>query len=161
MQDLFERGVILKIALLVDEIYEETKITIECNEIDDDIQDLINYIKEHRTEFIIGKDGDTQHIIKPDEVHYFHTENNAVVAITNKGSFILKEKLYELENSLSSKGFIRLSKSVIANIHEIARFEASFNGTLCVYFKTGEKEYVTRTYVKTIKEAFKMKRRNQ
>lgn len=151
----------MKIDLLVDEIYKETKLTIECNEIDENVQGIINYIKEQKTTFIIGKEGDMQHIIKPDEVHYFHTENNAVVAVTSKGTFILKEKLYELENSLSSHKFIRLSKSVIANIHQIARFEASFNGTLCVYFKTGEKEYVTRTYVKSIKEAFKMNRRNQ
>lgn len=149
----------MKIALLVDDIYQETKVTIECNKINDDIQGLINFIKEQKTKFIIGKQGEMQHIIKPNEVHYFHTENNAVVAVTQKGSFILKEKLYELESSLMSHQFIRISKSVIANIHEIARFDAAFNGTLCVYFRSGKKEYVSRTYVKTIKDAFKMNRR--
>ncbi|MFF2447564.1 LytTR family DNA-binding domain-containing protein [Neobacillus sp. NPDC058068] len=100
-----------------------------------------------------------QHILKPVDIHYFHMENEHVVAVTETDSFILKEKLYELEALLPSSKFIRLSKSVIANLHELSRFEASFNGTLCVYFKSGKKEYVSRTYVPVIKEALKLNRR--
>jgi DNA-binding LytR/AlgR family response regulator len=70
---------------------------------------------------------------------------------------LLKEKLYELEKLLPSNKFVR-AKSVIANLHELSRFEASFNGTLCVYFKSGVKEYVFRRYVHAIKKALKMNR---
>ncbi|MDQ7864822.1 LytTR family DNA-binding domain-containing protein [Peribacillus frigoritolerans] len=51
----------------------------------------------------------------------------------------MKERLYELERDLPGNQFVRLSKSVIANLDELSRFEASFNGTLCVYFRSGEK----------------------
>ncbi|MEG0439840.1 MAG: LytTR family DNA-binding domain-containing protein, partial [Solibacillus sp.] len=110
-------------------------------------------------EFLIGRDEDMQHILKPEDIHYFHTESESVIAVTSTGSFKLKEKLYELEEILPSNKFIRLSKSVIVNLHELSRFEASFNGTLCVYFKSGAKEYVSRTYVNIVKEALKMNRR--
>ena len=100
-----------------------------------------------------------QHILKPTDIHYFHTEMDAVVAVTTDGSFKIQEKLYELKQILPSTKFIRLSKSIIANLHELSRFEASFNGTLCVYFKSGAKEYVSRTYVNAIKDALKMNRR--
>ncbi|WP_193747797.1 LytTR family DNA-binding domain-containing protein, partial [Neobacillus niacini] len=85
--------------------------------------------------------------------------NDHIIAVTEIDSFILKEKLYELEALLPSKKFIRLSKSVIANLNQLSRFEASFNGTLCVYFKSGKKEYVSRNYVPAIKEALKLNRR--
>src|SRR5690606_32535458 len=39
-----------------------------------------------------------------------------------------------------------------------SRFEASFNGTLCVYFKSGVKEYISRRYVHAIKKALKKNR---
>jgi len=149
----------LKLSLNIDKTFIETKVTIEGPELDEQIQELMNFIHGREQQFLIGKKGEMQHILKPDDVHYFHTENDHVIAVTATDSFILKEKLYELEAMLNSNKFIRLSKSVIANLHELSRFEASFNGTLCVYFKSGKKEYVSRTYVPVIKEALKLNRR--
>lgn len=149
----------MKLSLNIDKTFIETKVTIEGPELDEQIQELMNFIHGREQQFLIGKKGEMQHILKPDDVHYFHTENDHVIAVTATDSFILKEKLYELEAILNSNKFIRLSKSVIANLHELSRFEASFNGTLCVYFKSGKKEYVSRTYVPVIKEALKLNRR--
>lgn len=149
----------MKVTLDIDSDYEETKVTIHCNEVDDSIKEILDFLKGKKTEFLVGRDGEMQHILKPDEIHYFHTEKEGVIAVTAEGSYSLKEKLYELEEILSSTKFIRLSKSVIANLHELSRFEASFNGTLVVHFKSGVKEYVSRTYVSGIKEALKMNRR--
>ena len=149
----------MKVSLDIDSDYEETKVTIHCSEVDESIKEILDFLKGKKTEFLVGRDGEMQHILKPEEIHYFHTENEGVVAVTSEGSFMLKEKLYELENILPSTKFIRLSKSVIANLHELSRFEASFNGTLCVHFKSGAKEYVSRTYVSGIREVLKMNRR--
>ncbi|KRG14876.1 LytTR family DNA-binding domain-containing protein [Lederbergia galactosidilytica] len=149
----------MKISLDIDQDHEQTKVTIHCKELDDSIQEILDFLKGKETEFIIGKDGEMQHILKPNDIHYFHTEAETVVAVTPAGSFKLKEKLYELEEILPSSKFVRLSKSVIANLHELSRFEPSFNGTLCVHFKSGAKEYVTRHYVKNIKESLKLNRR--
>lgn len=151
----------MKVSLEIDQKFEETKVLIECQCLDASVQDLLDFIKGMDTEFIVGRDGEMQHILKPDEIHYFHTKKDGVIAVTANGSFKLKEKLYELEEILPANKFIRLSKSVIANLHELSRFEASFNGTLCVYFKSGAKEYVSRTYVNTIKETLKMNRRRK
>ena len=150
----------MKLFLKLNKAYTETTVTVESPEMDDEVKQLIEYIHSLDQQFLIGKKEEMQHILKPADIHYFHTEKDGVVAVTSEGSFKLKEKLYELEDILPSNKFIRLSKSVIANLHEMSRFEASFNGTLCVYFKSGAKEYVSRTYVNAIKEALKMNRRN-
>ncbi|MEQ2525077.1 LytTR family transcriptional regulator [Robertmurraya yapensis] len=149
----------MKLILNIDKVFKETKITIEGPIVDNDIQELIDFIHGREQQFLIGKKGEMQHILKHEDIHYFHTENDHVIAVTETDSYILKEKLYELEEMLPSKKFIRLSKSVIANLHELSHFEASFNGTLCVYFKSGKKEYVSRTYVPVIKESLKLNRR--
>ena len=148
----------MKISLNIDSDFKETKIKIETPELSESVQEILDFVKGRETEFLVGKLGEMQHILKPTDIHYFHTEDDAVFAVTATGSYKLKEKLYELENILPANKFIRLSKSVIANLHELSRFEASFNGTLCVYFKSGVKEYVSRTYVAAIKEVLKMNR---
>lgn len=65
-------------------------------------------------------------------------------------------KLYEIEENLASYNFMRFSKSVIGNLNQIERFELSFNGNLCVYFESGNKEYITRKYVLPIKNRLNM-----
>lgn len=149
----------MKVLLEIDQDYEQTKIIIQCQELDDSVQEILDFVKNREKEFIVGKDGDMQHILKPEDIHYFDTEEDSVIAITANGSYKLKEKLYELEKILPSHRFVRLSKSVIANLYELSHFEPSFNGTLCVYFKSGAKDYVTRHYVGKIREALKMNRR--
>lgn len=52
---------------------------------------------------------------------------------TKQGIFEMKERLYELERDLPGNQFMRLSKSVIANLDELSRFEASFSDLMCVF----------------------------
>ncbi|SDJ85905.1 LytTR family DNA-binding domain-containing protein [Sediminibacillus albus] len=149
----------MKVILDVDRNHEKTAVTIHCKEISDSIKEILDFLEKRETKFIVGRKGDMQHILKPEEVHYFHSEGDTVMATTSEGLFKVKEKLYELEDSLPSNRFIRLSKSVIANLHEMSHFEPSFNGTLCVYFKSGGKEYASRHYVSNIKEILRLNRR--
>ncbi|ARI77660.1 LytTR family DNA-binding domain-containing protein [Halobacillus mangrovi] len=149
----------MKVLLDVDGTHEETTVTIHCKEVNDSIKEILNYLNERKIEFILGKDGERQHILKPEEIHFFHAKGDYVHALTARGDFKIKEKLYELEQLLPAHRFIRLSKSVIANLYEISHFEPSFHGTLCVNFKSGVKEYASRHYVGKIKEVLKMNRR--
>ncbi len=151
----------MKVSLTINPAATETTVIIECKELDPSIQDILDYLNGQELDFIVGKEGDMQHILNPMDVHYFHATSEGIAAVTSNGSYLVKEKLYELESVLPANRFIRLSKSVIANLYQLSRFEASFNGTLVVYFKSGTKEYVSRSYVNGIKQALKMKRRNE
>ncbi|WP_099156671.1 LytTR family DNA-binding domain-containing protein [Virgibacillus ndiopensis] len=149
----------MKVSLDIDNNHEQTHVTIQCKEMDDFIKEILDFLKGRETEFIVGRNGDMQHILQPNDIHYIYSREDIVFAVTSEGQFKLTNKLYELENILPSKQFIRISKSVIDNLYELSRFEASFNGTLCVYFKSGVKEYVSRHFVRQIKEALKMNNR--
>lgn len=150
----------MRVILNIDRRHEETTVTIECSEMTESIQEIVDFLNEQNIEFIVGRSGEQQYILKPNDIHFFKSEGDSVMAVTSNGEFKVKEKLYELEQLLPANRFIRLSKSVIANLYELSHFEASFNGTLCVYFKSGVKEYVSRHYVSNIKEVLRMNRRN-
>lgn len=151
----------MKIVFDIDEKYDETTITIQCKEINQHIEQIVSVLKRRRTDFIIGKKANMNHILEPTEIHFFRANGDKIEAVTSEGTFQIREKLYEIEQMLPANQFIRISKSVIVNIHELSKFEASFNGTLCVYFKSGEKEYVYRNYVKQLRQILQMNRRDE
>lgn len=150
----------MKVKIEIDPSLTEPFVVINTPEITPEMNELIQFIQREQTSFIVGKNGDVQHILQPKDIHYFVADGDVVKAMTASCALQVKEKLYELENALPKQQFIRISKSVIANIYELSKFEASFNGTLCVHFKSGAKEYVSRSYVSAIKELLKIKRRD-
>src|SRR5699024_12340214 len=89
-------------------------------------------------------DGEKTVLLDPNEIDFIHVENRKTYAQMKQRHMEVRMKLFEVEESFASRGFMRFSKSVIGNINRIERFELSFNGNLCVYFQSGNKEYISR-----------------
>lgn len=149
----------MKVQVEIDEEVKAIEVFIRHHSWDDELQQLLERLKERRRPYFIGRKNDVQHVIRSEEIICLFTEENSIMCRTLQGVFKMNERLYELEKDLPKSQFVRLSKSVIANLDELKKFEASFNGTLCVHFRSGEKEYVSRHYVQGIKKAFQWKRK--
>lgn len=143
----------MKVNIDIDEKYEGTSITIQTNEWTDELEALMNQIQKEKPKRIFGIDGEQTILLSPAEIDFIFSENRKVYAVMGEKQIEIRMKLYEVEEILSSHSFMRFSKSVIGNLDKIQRFELSFNGNLCVYFKSGNKEYISRTYVASIKKA--------
>ncbi|CDQ20308.1 LytTR family DNA-binding domain-containing protein [Halobacillus karajensis] len=150
----------MKILIDINEQYKETEVTVRCKKVDRASRKILDALEEE-TDLLIGTSGERQHILKPDSIDFFYTELEIVHASTTNGDYKMKEKLYELQDRLPSQQFIRISKSVIANLYHISHFEPSFHGTVIVYFHSGRKEYASRHYVRKIKKILNMNRRNR
>lgn len=87
------------------------------------------------------------------EIYCFVSENNKVYAITKENKYMLKCRLYNLEETLDD-GFIKINQSCIANLKKIERFETTLYGALNVRFKNGYIDYVSRRNLKKVKERF-------
>lgn len=94
--------------------------------------------------------------LSPDEILCFISENNRVFAVTETEKLLLRLRLYQLEELLSSS-FVKINQSCIANIRQIKKFDASFSGTLQVTFKNGYTDYVARRRLKEVKERLGVK----
>lgn len=160
----------MKVKIDINPQYEEEPVvTIQVKEWTEEVEALVHMLQHApsaplasagakpteqplNSKRIVAVEEDRSILLDPDEIDYVFAEGRKVFAKVNGQSMQLKLKLYELEKFLSPHGFIRFSKSVVGNINQIDRFELSFNGNLCVYFKSGNKEYVTRKYVRALKE---------
>ena len=146
----------MKINVEIDDKYETPSITIQTNKWTDELQQLIDYIKAEEPMTFFGIDGDQTVILKPETIDYFFAENRKVYAVQHSKRIEIRLKLFELEKRLANQSFMRFSKSVIGNVNKINRFELSFNGNLCVYFHSGNKEYISRKYVAEVKRRLSM-----
>lgn len=81
-------------------------------------------------------------------------EKKVIALDTDRNSYTLRERLYELESILPSY-FIRINKSALANEHRILRFDAVFNGGVDAVFRCGHRDYVSRRCFSQIKRRYK------
>ncbi|WP_338753680.1 LytTR family DNA-binding domain-containing protein [Bacillus sp. FJAT-52991] len=142
----------MKVKVDINDEHDETCITIQAKEWSEELEYIVKMIKSRNTKRLVGVEQDQSILIHPNEIDYVFAENRKVFAAMAQQKVELKMKLYEVESLLKPLHFTRFSKSVIGNLNQILRFELAFNGSLCVHFKSGNKEYVTRNYVAEIKE---------
>jgi len=146
----------MKVKIDIDEKHKGTSITITTDEWTEELQALVQQIQAEKHQRIFGIDGDQTIVLQPEEIDFLYVENRKVYAALAKKRLEVRMKLFELEQILHVHHFMRFSKSVLGNINNIQRFELSFSGNLCVYFMSGNKEYVSRKYVTNIKERLTM-----
>ncbi len=142
----------MKIELDIAPHHETVIVKVCAKEMDDEVMSLLQRLKEEPSH-IVANAKEKLIILQPKEVNFFYTENQKVWANTNKGAFEVRQKLYELEESLPKKLFVRISKGVIANTHAMREIEVSFNGSLVVTFKNNHQEVISRRYVNVVKQA--------
>lgn len=91
--------------------------------------------------------------LDPGEVLRFYGEDKEVRAQTlDREVYTVRLRLYELEERLDRKAFVRVSHSEIVNWKRVTALDLSLSGTIRVTLEGGVATYVSRRYVKKIKE---------
>lgn len=139
----------MKFKLIIDEGHNEEVVVYakEKSELIEKIEQLVN---DSNFE-LVGYKNKEAVFLNASEVLCFAVFDDKVYALTEKDRFVLKLRLYQVEERLS-QSFVKINQSCIANIKAITRFDASVSGTLTVNFKNGYKDYVSRRQLKAVKE---------
>ena len=94
--------------------------------------------------------------IREEELLRCFAQDKGVKAQTVGGVYDLKERLYELEGKLDRHTFVRISHSEIVNLKKVTALDLSLTGTIRMTLEGGTVSYVSRRYVKKIKEALNL-----
>lgn len=130
-------------------IGEEEEIIIRCNELDDDLLEVLQVLKTRRSK-ITAYDQNKIVFLLPTDVFYFEAVDNKVFAYCESHVYEIRKKLYELENDQYTD-FLRISKSVILNLSKISYLSPSFNGKFDAKLKNDEIIIISRQYVLSLK----------
>lgn len=141
----------MKIELQIDEKNIERKVIIQAPEMDNEIKNILDKISPKKETIKVSLDDD-MYIIKEDEIESVYTENGKVFLRTQNKVFASKKRLYEFEEILSKDKFVRISNSEIVNFDEVKNFNTKFFNTICINFYSGHQTFVSKRYVKKIKE---------
>ena len=97
----------MKIEIKLDENCLETKVIIVTEKMTDEITALMQRLSEETPQGIVGFDGEIVQFLEPSEIVRIYSAVGKVIAVTDKKEFVLRLRLYELEERLSSKSFVR------------------------------------------------------
>lgn len=142
----------MKIKIKIDSTYNDPEIIIFTDEITDDIDRLVKILTDENSQIISGIRYDRVEVLDPDEIIRVYANSKKVYAVTDKGEYTLRFRLYEAEERLGLKNFVRISKSEIINLKKVNSFDMNLAGTICVRLSNNEVTYVSRRYVAEIKK---------
>lgn len=142
----------MKIEIKVDEKCREPKILIVTDKITEEINDLVRRMSKETLQVLIGYFDDAAEPLPYEGIVHAYASAGKVYAITEQKKYVVRLRLYELENKLDRKTFIRISQSEIINLKKVQRFDLSFTGTIGISLSDGTTVYASRRYVKKIKQ---------
>ena len=149
----------LKIRIEMSEGVQE-EVVIRCREITPEIirlQQLLSGNSDRSNQFLVYK-GDTEYYLNVNDIIFFETEGNAVMAHTRDDVYETRRKLYELEELLGGR-FQRISKSAIVNVDKVYSIKRNVTSSSAIEFQGTHKQiYVSRAYYKILREKLEEKR---
>lgn len=142
----------MQVEIKIDSSYTEPKIVITTAVVTEEINDIVRKLSEDTPQIISGSKEEKIEVIEQDDLIRIYANSGKVMAVTNKGEYTLRLRLYEVEKRLNPKQFVRISNSEIVNLKKVNNFDLSFTGTICVKLSNGTVTYVSRRYVSKIKK---------
>ena len=142
----------MQIEIKIDENCTEPKITIVTKKVTDEVNEIMKKLAGEQTQMIAGFKDEQVTVLEPNQIYRIYASNGRVYAETELQKFVIRLRLYEVEQRLTNNSFVRISNSEIINIKKVRGFDLSFTGTICVSLSNGTVTYVSRRYVTKIKQ---------
>lgn len=136
---------------IIEEIKGTLSVVIRCRKIDDEVMRLKTHIELFDQKLYAKKDKEYC-FVSTSDVLYFESVDNRTFLYTQEDVMEIRQRLYELEEFLSDKDFIRASKSLIVNINKIRSLKPELNRTLLATMCNGEFLSISRKYVPSVRK---------
>lgn len=129
-------------------------IEIHCYRISEKVREIIAFVKSRQGQ-LTGTADDRQYEIAVSDVFYIESVDNKTFIYTKNKVYETRQKLYELEEILKEKRFLRVSKSTLLNLMKVSAIKPALNSRFTAELFSGEQVVITRKYVPELKKALK------
>ena len=129
----------------------DEKVTIDCCEV---TQEIIN-LRDHAESIGSSISGisDGKSVVLPlSDILYFEAVDEKVFAYTQNDVADVRGRLYEYEDRLAEKGFVRISKSVLVHLSKVRSISPSPGRKFEAELRNGERVIISRQYAANIKK---------
>jgi len=148
------RGDLMKVHIEVDDSMPKDEVLIRCGRADENIQNICRLILEHgSTEPNITFYKENREYYFPlNNILFFETEGEHIYAHTEDDSYLIKHRLYELDDMLHSC-FVRVAKSTIVNAVKVYSVTRNITSASLIQFAGSHKQvYASRNYYNDLQQ---------
>ena len=132
---------------------QEDEVVIRCSRVDERITKIHQYILEQAASGpkIIFYKANEEFYFPLDKVLFFETEGERIYAHTAEDAYMIKYRLYELEEILPRQ-FMRAAKSTIVNTQQVYSITRNITSSSQINFIGSHKHvYVSRNYYQELR----------
>lgn len=129
-------------------------LEIRCHEISDEVREIVAFVKSRQGQ-LTGTADDRMYEIAVSDIFYIESVDNKTFIYCKNREYETKQKLYELEEILREKHFLRVSKSVLLNLMKVSSIKPALNSRFTAVLFSVEQVIISRKYVPELKKALK------
>ena len=129
-------------------------IEIQCHSISEEVREIVAFVKSRQGQ-LTGTADERQYEISISDIFYIESVDNKAFIYTKSKVYETRQKLYELEEMLRKKHFLRVSKSTLLNLMKVSAIKPALNSRFTAVLFSGEQIVITRKYVPALKKALK------
>ena len=129
-------------------------LEIHCHKISDEVREIVAFVKSRQGQ-LTGIADERQYEISISDIFYIESVDNKAFIYTKSKVYETRKKLYELEEILKEKRFLRVSKSTLLNLMKVSAIKPALNSRFTAELFSGEQVVITRKYVPELKKALK------
>ena len=129
-------------------------LEIRCHEISDEVREIVAFVKSRQGQ-LTGTADDRMYEIAVSDIFYIESVDSKTFIYCKNREYETKQKLYELEEILREKHFLRVSKSVLLNLMKVSSIKPALNSRFTAVLFSGEQVIISRKYVPELKKALK------
>ena len=141
----------MKIEVQIEAGCREPRVVIYTERMTEEVNALLSRLEPAQERPLVGFSEGTATVLPPESLLRVYLEGGRVFAQTEQGTFSLRGPLYEWEQRLDPRAFVRVSQSEIIHLKKVKAFDLSLAGTILVILTDGTVTYASRRYVAKIK----------
>ncbi len=129
-------------------------VLIRCREVTEEVREIEAFVRS-RQGTLAGVRDEKQYVVPVSELYYIESVDGKTFLYTKEQVYETPYRIYELDDLLRPKHFLRVSKSMLLNLMKIRSIRPALNGRLIAVLQSGEEVIISRSYVKDLKSALK------
>ena len=143
----------MKVRFVQNPDQDEPEVVITARKLTPQIQELMGSLSGLLAGPVLAFHQEKAVLIEQESILRFFADGKGVSVQTDEGIFTVKQRLYEWEEMLDRHMFVRVSNSEIVNLKRVTALDLSMTGTIKMVLNETTNVYVSRRYMKKIKEA--------
>ena len=146
----------MKIEIDIDNKYTDVGVIVTAPKLTPDIERIVSLMRMMDMQIAVKRDDETI-LLDTTMILYIEAVERATFVYTENDVFESDFKLYEFEQQLPEKDFIRVSKQSILNLRKVKRLKADVNRKIRVTLLNGEQIIVSRMYADELRKRLGIK----